>query len=397
MRRAECRGASVRGRYNPPAVNLRVSLPICFAEVDVSSRAWYPLPILSGFLLACSLAGRMPGSDPTLPPIVDEPATETTSHPVATEPAPVSTLYLPYGSGGQQVWQLGPGEPIQVSLPVEVGSFYGFSPLTNRMLYAAAFSDHGAGPDNIAVSDLSIYDLTTGTSETLHPDNVVEALWAPNGLDLAYILATAETYELRWRSGAGEDRLLARDVTFNWSIAPSGEAVAFTRESRYSLTKDPGLFVVRIADGAEVKVSDSDPEGYGSISDQPLWSPDSAWVAMPLWATAEPRLSLAQADGSGSLDLEIDPAHAGEWWATEAIPNFLWYPDRERLVAAPATSQVQMGGPSPLVVYELDLEQGVLKNGRLLAEITVLIGWDVSGRSVWVLSADGVPQRVTLP
>ncbi|MBM3121197.1 MAG: hypothetical protein FJZ97_03295 [Chloroflexi bacterium] len=361
------------------------------------SRAGFSLALIAGMSMACSLLGRSAGSEPPLTPIVVETASATPSAPVATEPASLPTLYLPYTSGGRQAWQLGPGAPLQVDLPVEVGSFYGFSPLTNRMLYAAAFSDHGAGPDNIAVSDLAIYDLAAGTSETLFSDDVVEALWAPNGADLAYILATAQTYELRWRSESGEDRLLARDVTFNWSIAPSGEAVAFTRESRYSLTQDPGLFIVRVADGVEIKVSDSDAQGYGSVSDQPLWSPDSRWVALPLWATPDPRLSLTHADGSGSLQLTIDPADAGEWWATAAIPNFLWYPDRDRLVAAPATSQGEMGGPSPLVVYDLDLDRGLLENGRMLAEITALIGWDVPGRSVWVLSFEGVPERVVLP
>lgn len=361
------------------------------------SRAWFSLALIAGLSLACSLLGRVDGSETPLAPAVVETAFVTPAQPVATEPASIRTLYLPYASGGRQAWQLGPGEPVQVSLPVELGSFYGFSLLTNRLLYAAAFSDHGAGPDNIAVSDLAIYDLTTGTSETLFPDNVVEALWAPNGADLAYILATPETYELRWRTASGEDRRLARDVTFNWSIAPSGEAVAFTRESRYSLTQDPGLFVVRVADGVELKVSDSDAQGYGSVSDQPLWSPDSAWVVMPLWATSDPILSLAHADGSGSLDLAIDPAHAAEWWATAAIPNFLWYPDRDRLVAAPAASQAEMGGPSPLVVYDLDLDRGLLENGQLLAEVNALIGWDVPGRSVWILSMDGIPERVAVP
>ena len=363
----------------------------------MSHKAWLSLALAAGLSLACSLVGRIPGGEPPVTPIVVETAVVTSAPAVPTEPAPIHTLYLPYASGGQQVWQLGPGEPVQVTLPVEVGSFYGFSPLTNRILYAAAFSDHGAGPDNIAVSDLAIFDLTSGTSEPLISDNVVEALWAPNGADLAYILATPETYELRWRAASGEDRLLARDVTFNWSIAPSGEAVAFTRESRYSLTQDAGLFVVRVPDGVEIKVSDSDPQGYGSVSDQPLWSPDSAWVTMPLWATPDPRLSLAHADGSGTLDLTIDPANAGEWWATAAIPSFLWYPDRDRLVAAPAASQAQMGGPSPLVVYDLDLDRGLLESGQLLAEINALIGWDVPGRSVWILSLDGVPERVTLP
>ena len=353
--------------------------------------------VTAALSLSCSAFGRIARSTDPVPTLRVESTIPIPPTAMSTLPVSTRTLYLPYASGGQQAWELGPGEPLRTNLPVSVGSFYGFSPVTNRILYAAVFSDHGAGPDTIAVSDLAIYDPTTGASTALLTDNVVEALWAPNGHDLAYILATPETYELRWRTEAGDDRLLARDVTFNWSIAPSGEAVAFTRESRYSLTQDPGLYVVLVADTAEVRVSDADAQGFGSVSDQPIWSADSAWVALPLWATAEPSLSLAHADGSGALDLQIDPALESEWWATAAIPNFLWFPDGERIVATSAVSQGEMGGPSPLVVYELDLEQGLLHDGVLVAEIGALIGWDVPGQSVWVTSIDGRPERISLP
>jgi len=286
---------------------------------------------------------------------------------------------------------------MQVELPVPIGSFYGYSQSTDRILFAQTFSTHGAGPGPISVSDLAILDLGTGEVQVLHPDNVVEALWAPNGVDLAYILATPTTFELHWRNAAGDDRVLARDVTFSWAISPAGDAIAFTRESRYALTIDPGLYVVGVDDGVEVKVSDADAQGYGSISDQPIWSPDSAWVALPIWASDPTRVSLARADGSGAVDLQIDPALDGEWWATAVLANFIWHPDGEHLVAAPATSQSEMGGPVPLVLYTLNLETGMLSEGRLIAEVGSLIGWDVPGRSLWVTSIDGAPERLALP
>jgi len=368
--------------------------PLAAMGLEGSVRAGFILATLATTSFSCSFVGRMAGVSEPAPSVMIE---STIPVPPTTEPTmPVSvrTLYLPYASGGQQVWELGPGEPLKSNLPVPVGSFYGFSPATNRMLHATVFSDHGAGPDTIAVSDLAIYDLTTGASQVLLTDNVVEALWAPNGRDLAYILATPETYELRWWTEAGDDRLLARDVTFNWSITPSGEAIAFTRESRYSPTQDPGLYVVRLANAAEVKVSVADAQGFGSVSDQPIWSPDSAWVTI---ATAEPSLSLARADGSGAIDLQIDPALESQWWATAAIPSFLWFPDGEHIVAAPAASQGELGGPTPLVVYELDLERSMLQGGILVAQIGALVGWDVPGQSVWVTSFEGVPERIRLP
>lgn len=357
----------------------------------MSSRVQPALLLAASLSAACSLLGRVAG---LVSPTVTSAAPETQE---PTKHQPIQALYLTYTEGGQQVWELGPGEPQLVDLPIHVGSFYGFCAATNQILYASVFGDHGAGPDNIAVSDLAIYDLTSGATRTLLADNVVEALWAPNGSALAYILATPETYELHWRAESGGDRVLAQDVTFDWSIAPSGDAVAFTRDSTFALTQDPGLFVVRVADGIEVKVSDADPQGFGSIYDQPIWSPDSDWVIMPLWATTDPRISLARADGSGARDVLIDPALRAEWWATAAIPLFLWDPGESRIVAAPAISQEEMGGPSPLVLYDLDPERAMLYNGRLLAEDIVLIGWDVPGQSVWVVPVDGVPERVQLP
>jgi len=204
--------------------------PLAAMGLEGSVRAGFIRATLATTSSSCSFVGRMAGVSEPAPSVMIE----------STMPVSVRTLYLPYASGGQQVWELGPGEPLRSNLPVPVGSLYSFSPVTNRMLYPAVFSDHGAGPDTIAVSDLAIYDLTTGASQVLLRDNVVEALWAPNGRGLAYILATPETYELRWRTDAGDDRLLARDVTFHWSTAPSGEAIAFARESCYSLTQVPG-------------------------------------------------------------------------------------------------------------------------------------------------------------
>jgi hypothetical protein len=359
--------------------------------------------LASTLTLTCSLVGPIAdGSDSDAPspapPDASGPATAAVTQPATpTIPAALNTLYAPYTSSSQQAWRLGPGEPVQFELPVPIGSFYGYSLATDRILFAQVFATHGAGPGPISVSDLAILDLATGEVQVLLPDNVVEALWAPNGRDLAYIFATPSTYELHWRDSTGDDRILARDVTFNWAISPAGDAIAFTRESRYALTVEPGLYVVGVEDGVEVKVSDADAQGFGSISDQPIWSPDGVWVALPVWASEPMRVSLGRADGSSALDLQIDPALGSEWWATAALANFIWHPDGVHLVAAPAASQNEMGGPVPIVVYTLDLEAGMLRQGRLIAEVGSLIGWDVPGQSVWVTSVDGIPERLALP
>jgi hypothetical protein len=303
-----------------------------------------------------------------------------------------------YTCGGEEILQIREGEAHTILLPVSVGLFYGYSPKTDRILMASVFPTGGKGPTPASVSDLSILDPNTGAVQTVLPDSVVEAHWAPNGEDIAYILATDTTYELHWRYADGRDVKLASDVAFTWSVSPLGDAVAFTRQSRYGLNAAPGLYIVTIATGKEVKASDVDLAGYGGQADEPVWSPDGQQVALSSWGSPDgQRMVLAQANGSGSIDLKVDPALSGNWWASLALPSFLWDPDNEHWVGAPAVSQGGMGGPSPLVVYRLDRASGTVTEGKLLAEVNTLIGWDMPGRSVWIQPDQGNVQKVDLP
>jgi Tol biopolymer transport system component len=267
-------------------------------------------------------------------------------------------------------------------------------------LMAARFGDHGAGPGNAAVSDLSVLDPETGEVSQILPDNVVEAAWGPDGRAVAYILATPSTYELHWRTAGGEDHLLAEDVTFTWSVAPSGEAIAFTRETGYELGVPPGLFVVTVPDGHEIQLSDADKGGVGSTGDRPAWSPDSQEVIFSLWGGEEDRLILARADGSQVFDIGLDPTASDAWWGGKPIPDLLWFPDREHLVVNSASTNAEHGplwdGPTALVVYRIDRNQQRLADGRLVGEAMGLIGWNVPGESVWAFGPDGHPQSLNV-
>ncbi len=101
-----------------------------------------------------------------------EPTTQPPS-PTPTPPPPM--LWACYTCGGETLWQLAPGLPHEFKLPVVMGQFYGYTTQTGRILMALAFGDHGAGPGNAAVSDLSILDLQSGHVTQILPDNVVEA------------------------------------------------------------------------------------------------------------------------------------------------------------------------------------------------------------------------------
>lgn len=343
-------------------------------------------------VLACSFPGPLPLEIEA--PEISTPTANPATHTTPNRPA----LYTCYTCGGSALWVLDEAGATRRTLPISLGQFYGYAPSTDRILYARNFAGHGAGPGNVSVSDLAIYDLTSNTITVLFEDNVVEALWAPNGIDLAYILATPGSYELHWRGADGTDRLLASDVSFTWSFSPLGDRIAFTRESGYHTGGEHGLFVVDIQTAPEIRISSVDKSGTGGIGDTPSWSADGQFVLLSHWGGPdEPQIILARADGTGETTLSLDPSLAENWWYTPAIPHLLWFPDGQYLLGVPEAPRESLGGPFGLVRFRLDVDEALLTHGELVAEVGGLIGWDVPGITVWVNSREGEPVRLELP
>lgn len=363
---------------------------------------------LSAALILLAFASCTPGAAPdasqletTVAATFAAAESPTPLQPTATllPPVPEVTLWMPEGGGGNHIWVLGDGQPYERSLPVSIGSYYGYARSTNRILMAAHWGDHGAGPGNVAVSDLSILDLGSGQVTTLLGDNVVEAVWAPNGQDLAYILATPTTYELHWRSSDGLDRILASDVTFTWGISPTGKAIAFTRESGYELPIEPGFFAVDVATAEESQLSDMDKSGTGSISDHPFWSFDGQQVILSHYGGPDQgRLAWALVDGSETHDLGVQ-TEAGTRTTDATIPFLLWDPDGEHVYAVQAVFEGEggMGGPSPLVRFRLDRTSWTLVDGTPVGEASVVIDWAVPGYSLWIRDSKGNIVESVLP
>lgn len=375
-------------------------------EAGLSARSPYGEPggragkrravLIAQTLLVAALACSFPSAAPSAK---DSPeATPPTTNPAAYTPPARPVLYTCYTCGGNQLWVLDEGGVRRQSLPMRLGQFYGYSPSTDRILYARTFADHGAGPGNVSVADLAVYDVAGNRVTVLLEDNVVEALWAPNGLDLAYILATPNSYELHWRGAEGSDRLLAPDVSFSWSFSPLGDRIAFTRESGYGTGGLPGLYVIDVETLNEIRVSAVDKSGTGGIADAPSWSFDGRFVLLSHWGGPdEPQLILACGDGSGEILLSLDPALQENWWYTPVIPRLLWYPDGVHLLGIPEASRESLGGPYALVRFRLDEDRTRLTDGEMVAEVGGMIGWDVPGRSVWAISREGEPFLLVLP
>jgi hypothetical protein len=230
----------------------------------------------------------------------------------------------------------------------------------------------------------------------IETDSVVEALWAADGSGVFYIGAAPDTYELRYRSLSGEERVLARDVIPTWSVSPPGNYVAFTRETGYNLPGTPGLYIVPAAGGSEWQISSSDRHGAGSVDDQPIWSGDESRLALPNYGFAPPTLIVAAIDASFEADLAYAPEVAANPAIGTAPTDVLWHPDKQHLVAVTNYSN-EMGGPSPVFLYELAPDGRTVIAATQLGTGLSLIDWDVPGVSFFYLNESGQVSLMNLP
>lgn len=292
-----------------------------------------------------------------------------------------------------------------------VGTDYAHA--TDRLLVRAFGGS--SGPGNLGSGKLTIIDVATQAKDELLPGDVVTAGWAPNGRDIAYIMATHDSYELRWLGANGEDKLLAADVPHSLRVSPDGRFVAFTRESRYGLTADPGLYVVEIKTGLETQLSTLDRAGYGAGGYywKPIWSPDGSQLL--LRADSDP-------------DRAAKPHEAGFVWAaangsfshflTEAtlLAQFdgpLTDPDAFHCLTPPVLLAanrmvISIGECQPMVLgtpsytvpvyYALDEDTGTvdLVNTLSPSQSTELLTWDIPGESLFLLEDGHVVSRPML-
>jgi len=265
-------------------------------------------------VLALAACATGPGDDATSGPsptaVVPTAGSPPTTAPAETPSAVrVGSLSIEYAMGtgpDTRVWELGPDGPVMLSLPA-IGTFFGFDPDRRRILLATqegawgGGGPHGSGPDDLAVGDLAILDIDGGTTEVLLTDDVVEALWAPDHRSVAYILATPETYELRWRAADG-------DWVALW-YSNAGDDPAAPPDMRISLAR---------ADGSGARdlrlESTAGTEWWATMPPNAfLWSPDggSILAAVVVEPTEEAPVGLVSWDiDTAAATLGSARAHA---------------------------------------------------------------------------------------
>lgn len=324
-------------------------------------------------------------------------ATPTQAPPTATatpeQPAPpagAQMIVCPISvCSGPVIWELTNEGYTFTPPPNIVQLAYDYSPASQRLLYSDKFPDHGMGPGNLSVSNLLVLDVLSGESEVIFGDeNIVEAVWAPDGQTIAYVLATETTYELHARLGNGDDRLLAQDVAITFSFSPSGKQIAFTRESRYDIPGEPGLYLVDLDSGEERKISDVDRAGYGSVTDMPLWSPDEAYIILPASNENIPEAQMLVAtDGSGSGPLTFGESISADRVGQNVGSIVLWSPDGMHVIAVESALQGEGMAFQRIAYYRIDPATRQVVYAHTIADGEFrLIGWSVPGQSVWIHS-----------
>ena len=368
-------------------VSLTACVPLQPAEVAVVATALaLDTPTASAASPTATLVPTVPTSTPL--PRAASATTGTRSRPL---------YWLCYYCGGNQIWELTGDEAVQRQIPVELGVYFDYAAATDRLLYGSHFPSAGAGPGNVSVTDLWMLTVENGIAAPIFiDDEIVEALWAPSGEAFAYIRATADNYELRWRTSTSEDRLLASDVAFTFSIAPGGDRVAFTRESTYGVGGEPGLYVVDIATGTEQQLADIDRAGSGSLEERPIWSPLGDYVILALNSQGENNgLIRSATDGSDTIMLEFAPSLSAQSWYDLVPTNLIWAEPSQLLGTTYVLSDTAtMGGEPQVVVYQLNGTLDTIVGGTVAAP-GVLVTVDTVTPSLWVQAGE-VIQRVPL-
>jgi hypothetical protein len=352
--------------------------------------------------LASACSTFVPTSDPTpQAEITREPTTAPTQRATpTTAPIAVPDAWACFGCPLDQLWLLDPEGARQVNVPATIGQYYDYDPASQRVLYASHFATVGAGPSNTAVSDLLTVELDGGSHQVwVAEDSVVEALWMPNGQDVVFVQASESDYELRLMGADGSSQTLAQHVAFTFSPSPDGMQIAFTRETGYGVDARPGLYILDVATGEERRISDFDRAGSGSIDDRPTWSSDGRFILLPIYGEGGPTLLLARSDGTFDAPLDLSQMTSDQDWNVEPALAALWDTDNGSLITVAHSGLPGMDAtPEWIVRLTLAPDSATVVEGDTIAEASALIGWNVPGRSIWVLEASGSePGLVTVP
>ena len=335
------------------------------------------------------VAGENRETEPPEPGAPLAPTSEGESGPAVPE-----LVWLPFSSGLDESRAVLVVRSDLVGLepsPVDLSLYWDYSGPTGRLAYASEFW-HAAEGSNRSVSDLWVYDYSSGVAMQWLPDNVGRASWSPlqpgqlEGQRLAAAIYIPETdrYDLALVDGPGPVEPLATCASPSFSWSPDGTQIAYTAYAAEGAGGVPGecqgVFLVSVEDGLVTKISDQLALSGGWIGDRPVWAerqgallfsgytPDSIFWVVPL-------------DGSGAFQPTISAGTGEEFLPTPM--HALWSSEHRSLIG----QTEGMTDPLGVWVYSFSddlqtIEQAYRVNWGGYRHDLILVDWWEPGESL---------------
>ena len=299
-----------------------------------------------------------------------------------------SLVWLPFAEGAHgdspTVLVVRSGDILREPSPVQIHLFWDYSAAYGKLAYASEFW-HGADGSNHSVSDLWVYDYTSGVITSLLPDNVARASWSPHHTStdrearaaVALFDENARRFDLIVVKESGESILVSEYASRFFSWSPDGNLLAFIRQSHPDLSsEDVGLYVVPVDGGETEKISDFSYRTGGWLGDRPVWASGQNALIV-----ADNPLLVVPLDGSG----DVTPVSLDGLPIDGPRPDvMLWTPVDRRLVVS---GEWMLG--DAVWVYSFSDELRTVERSEFLGE-GMLVGWMSLGKSVIALGSDGV-------
>ncbi len=326
-----------------------------------------------------------PNAEALMPTAVPTPAPATYSSPPAG--GVPDRAWLPFAGAGESMLVVYDNVVTREPAPARIELFWDYDGSSGKLAYAAQFWHSASGKD-FSVSDLWVYDYSTGQGEHWLGNNVARASWSPvagsGQLAVALFDTESERLDLALVSGPGQVETLVEGASRHFAWSPDGQSLAFVRDESSGLPSDSaGLYVIPAAGGQAARVSDLAPQYEGApkgwwIGDRPVWAladraliyPDEPFRIVPL-------------DGSGDI---FPTTPSGQKVDGFRMETMLWSPERRQLVGQADT---MMGRSVWVYEFNQDLRTVVDSfsiGGGESADV-VLIGWWEPGASVLLIDA----------
>jgi hypothetical protein len=311
-----------------------------------------------------------------------------------SEPAVPDLVWLPFSSGLDESRSVLAVRAEQVGLepsPVDFSLYWDYSGPTGRLAYASQFW-HAAEGSNRSVSDLWVYDYTSGKANQWVPDNVGRASWSPmrEGQVEQQRLAAAiydpgrDRYDLALLDGPFQSEPLANCASPSFTWSPDGTQIAYTAYSAEGAGSLPGecqgVFLVSVEDGLVTKISDQLALSGGWIGDRPVWAEQQGALLFAGY-TPESIFWVVPLDGSGAFQPALS-ASIGE--ELPLVPmHAIWSSEHRSLVG-----QIEgMADPLGVWIYSFSddlrtIEQAYRVNWGEYRHDLMLVDWWEPGQSV---------------